>query len=361
MSLEKVIDILNDSFEADILESTDIDESEDFRQIKIYGQTTNALDIIRNDPEMFREIKNTWMDDVKFESAEYISSVEDILQNKYRILDLMDSSRESRIIPFVGSGMSSDSGFPKWKDFLEKLWEASTVPKDRFDYLVSQNDYGLLASEITAHLNPIATEEIMRNIFRIRDTDIKARLKGPVQLLPLIHTQLVITTNYDNVLEIAYKNFDIHFEKALGSRIDDYAHLMRGNANVLMKLHGDLYIPRSRVLTKEEYDAVYIPEGDYVSTLKDIYRNNQLLFLGCSLDMDRTMDVFSDCGLPNRPHFALLPAPAIDGDNRDIANSVRERDVFLSSIGINAIWYTGQHSEAIQHFLIAILGAKGVI
>lgn len=76
--------------------------------------------------------------------------------------------------------------------------------------------------------------------------------------------------------------------------------------------------------------------------LRRIYESSSLLFLGCSLYSDRTIQVFQkvmdERGAPDiPPHFAILEAPI---DNRDLV----ERNSFLSGIGITPIFYpTGEH------------------
>ncbi len=79
------------------------------------------------------------------------------------------------------------------------------------------------------------------------------------------------------------------------------------------------------------------------------YRNNSLLFLGCSLHNDRTIQVFRankashhGDGLPQ--HFVLEFCP-------ENLEELRERNAFLADLGIAGIWFETKRYECVESIL----------
>src|SRR5207248_3615079 len=101
------------------------------------------------------------------------------------------------------------------------------------------------------------------------------------------------TTNYDRLIEQA---FDTGANNAF-QVINGMAALAKpglGHTSII-KLHGDVTTPKECILSKNQYDQAYgsidltrpIPK-----LLEYYYKNSSLLFLGCSLNNDRTVHVF---------------------------------------------------------------------
>ena len=113
-----------------------------------------------------------------------------------------------------------------------------------------------------------------------------------------------------------------------------YRRLATPTERFLLKLHGDRTKPISRVLTPTEYDRAYGPSGLVRSELTLVYQHNHLLFLGCSLGADRTVQVIGEVAVndPHMPrHYAFLADPLDDG-----CRITREH--FLVSRNIYPIW-----------------------
>jgi hypothetical protein len=177
-----------------------------------------------------------------------------------------------------------------------------------------------------------------------------------VRLLPAIFPDLVITTNLDDVLEQHYRRCGVDFNEVLpGQDIARYRSMKTPTQRFLLKLHGDRRRAESRVLRKGEFEAAYAPGSVVREELVLLYRNHHLLFLGCSLGPDRTVQLISevaksDKGMPK--HFALLSLPDSDPARVD-------RENFLTERGIYPIWYDGSHDESIQALLAGLLDAAG--
>jgi hypothetical protein len=111
----------------------------------------------------------------------------------------------------------------------------------------------------------------------------------------------------------------------------------------LLKLHGNLDEPKSRVLRFAEYEAAYSAGKFDINLplpklLGKIFGLFTVFFMGCSLIADRYLKIlhayYSENSDLMPEHFAILNAP--EDDSERIA-----RDQFLARHGINPIWFEG--------------------
>lgn len=122
----------------------------------------------------------------------------------------------------------------------------------------------------------------------------------------------------------------------------------------IIKIHGDFKDPAHCILAKAQYDAAYgeaeldlhrpIPK-----MLGRYYSSNNLLFIGCSLRNDRTLQVFQatkkaagDYLFPQ--HFAFEQAP-------EQIDALVTRNSELTRLGITAIWYPKEQHEKVEALL----------
>lgn len=363
MSVNKFIELFKEEFEADIIDSVSLSDDK-YKSIDIFGVIkTNAIEILSDDTEAFKEAKVKWVEEFFQDAKLYVEGIGNIWQNQARFDQLINDVEKGNIVPFVGSGMSVKSGFMTWVDFLKYLQQYSDVDDARFDYLSTERKFDELASELCDSMDSTMNAEILGNTFRIPTDQVRLRLDGAVCIIPTIFKDLIVTTNYDNVLETVLQNFNVHFEKMTGLRIEDYQPAALGGARILLKLHGDALNLNSRVLTKAEYDVAYAPDSKYVRVLADLYSANQFLFLGCSLNGDRTLDVFRLVFSEEKvykKHYAFLPVGTDLVELADINKHVKEKDDYLRTMGIYPIWYSGEHDDAILHLLVALLARVGI-
>ena len=103
------------------------------------------------------------------------------------------------------------------------------------------------------------------------------------------------------------------------------------------------------MLFSHEYEEAYALKSFLREEITLLYKQNSLLFLGCSLGPDRTVRLLREVasGDTNMPrHYAFLRKPDNDADR--IA-----RENFLAEGSIFPIWYDYdlQHDEAIMALL----------
>jgi hypothetical protein len=150
----------------------------------------------------------------------------------------------------------------------------------------------------------------------------------------------IITTNYDRLIEQA---LDVGEENSV-QIINGLSALEKPDSNrvTIIKLHGDIQNPARCILSKKQYDDAYGNDSLDITMpipklLSYYYRNSSLLFLGCSLNNDRTMQVFQtvkdEIGDADKPqHFSIEQAPEDE-------QLLVERNAHLARLGITAIWF----------------------
>jgi len=185
---------------------------------------------------------------------------------------------------------------------------------------------------------------------------------GPVSLLPMIATGPVITTNFDHVLEAAFLAAEAPFDKIVtGQEPDNVIRAMHRNEHVLIKIHGDASDRSARVFTGLEYAKQYGPPGGAeaeagearISKLARImFTNRPLLFLGSSLDRDRTLEVLEalHSELPGLTHYAVLAGSYG-------VSKTSSRRCKLDKYGISPLWFVPGDFKRIEGILQELLQA----
>jgi len=122
----------------------------------------------------------------------------------------------------------------------------------------------------------------------------------------------------------------------------------------VVKLHGDIRRPGHCVLSKDQYEAAYgADEIDLslpIPRLLDYYfRNNSLLFLGCSLQNDRTIQVFK--AIKASHHGDDLPQHFVVESCPENLEELRTRNAFLASLGLTGVWFETKRYECVDSVL----------
>ena len=249
--------------------------------------------------------------------------------------------------------MSAPSGFMLWGQFLHSLRSYSSTSQEELDSFLSQGQYEEAADLLLQDMGKPLFDERIEHDLRVEEP---GAIAGAVRLLPELFPDLVLTTNLDDVLENTYEASEKRLiEILVGQEVERYRQLHSKGRSILMKLHGDCSRDAGRVLGVDEYNRAYASGGPASDSLALLYRTHPLLWLGCSLTLDRTVQLVGDVvgGDAKAPrHFAFLQAPDDDSDR-----ALREKE--LTQRHIFPIWYEGDHDESIESLLVGILDSLG--
>ena len=272
-------------------------------------------------------------------------------RNLQRFDQLVDRLEAGDVVPFIGAGLSKAGGFPTWEDPLRSQGRTAGINAAHIEDLLARGEYETVIAEIeTSRGRDVFTQEI-RDVFARTGTVTDTTL-----LITELFTDTVITTNYDRLVEQA---FDTGAKNAF-QVINGLSALANPDTDrvSIVKLHGDIRTPEQCILGKNQYDQAYgqgaidlnrpIPK-----LLEYYYKNSSLLFLGCSLNNDRTVQVFRaikhgiqqkyrDIVIPQ--HFAIEQAPESE-------QALIERNAYLLGLGITGIWFEKGQFEYVEAML----------
>jgi hypothetical protein len=233
---------------------------------------------------------------------------------------LVQAYVEKRCAVFVGAGASQAAGYPGWDGFLELLVDRC-VDENRLsddEAKIYRNLVGVAGKQLTL---ASALKDKLGDVWDLVISEMfYDEHKEPAavhKLLPkLTNLSMVITTNYDTLLEDNYANG--RPPKVLTfSDGGEMRRLMLQRQFFILKAHGDAAKPGNGIiLTINDYRGL-ARERAYQSLLASIFTLNTVLFIGVSLNDPELLvmlDYLADTFEPgSRPlHYALIAEEEIN-------------------------------------------------
>lgn len=248
--------------------------------------------------------------------------------NRELIIEIKEN--KNNIIPFIGAGISRGCGLYSWSELLEKL-ASSYFSEIEIEDLKKLNSLKFADKIIEKAGN---TSMVMRKIRSIFNSASIHYTEIPYILLEEF-SPLLVTTNYDNILETVSGNCQkgkiTPLLPCLQGQVNDAIQL---NERKLLKIHGSIEEPSSFVFSSEQYELSYEEDGLIARYLKRIFEGKRVLFVGCSIEEDKTIEVLKTCieQNDNLVHYAILPRPTEN-------NKFIERNIQLTKLGIQPIYF----------------------
>lgn len=266
--------------------------------------------------------------------------------------DLLDAVERGRVVPFIGAGMTKPMGMPLWGEALKQLLaRLPAADGPGISALIYEGQYLAAAQALVDH-DSVQVTNFVRTIYRIQ----KIKLAGPMLLVPRFAKGCIVTTNFDDAIEQTCRD-KVEFNAYMHGTQEHnfFPRLVRGD-RCLLKLHGDADNPATHILTQTQYADAYGNPFDFhkplPKALRQIFVSQSMLFLGCSLDQDWTLELFEQAkqadeyAIPN--HYAILPAP-------EDPQAKQLKETRLLTLHIQPLWYpVGQH-EFVERYLQLIV------
>lgn len=312
------------------------------------GSIFSLADVLKMEPKVYAKEGNRWLKEVwlppKLAILSKILRVED---NQRRFEDLVESTVRGQVVPFVGAGMSMSSGVPSWGNLLNKLSSASTCDKALFNSLLKEGKYEAAADLLHANMRSELFDIQLRHSCQINI----GQISGAIRYLPLIFTGLLLTTNFDQILEDVYRQDGKEIGRVLaGADLESFRGARDLSRPELIKLHGDYKNAASRIFTTQEYDLAYQPDGQLSIEFKNVVFNYSLLFMGASLNTDRTISLLQQLapynvkGAINYAFLSYIP------DN--VQRTARQAELMESRI--LPIWFPIPKNAKTKHYDLQI-------
>lgn len=271
--------------------------------------------------------------------------------------DLMKDYQRGCLLPFVGAGLCVFCGYLQWPSVLKRLakFVFSEDKRSEIEAMIAADQLLQAAQEIHDHY-PRMLKELQKIISyeKIQHCDTQKLYASAVYVLPyLFGESLVMTTNFDRVLEEVYERHHAKFGKIVTPYDPDLlTQIRQKNPHCLFKLHGDIgpeiHDAEKLVFTKTQYDKAYAANGPLMQELPLWFQNRKLLFLGCSLAMDRTMEILQTVTAKNSEldHYAILACKPEDRGRRTVE---------MGRLGISPIYYPDGKHDAVRVILERLL------
>ena len=238
--------------------------------------------------------------------------------------------RENKVIPFVGAGVSKevkfkngDNAFINWKELLERFVSQIENKKSKaiIEAMLIEDDddpidYLEVANKIESTLLKNDFNNVLNNVFSIDYNDINETTYNLAKEIWNLNSNLIITTNYDNVLFNASNDKNKIFWD-IESKYEQSNYLTnQSNSHIVWNLHGHINRVDNIILTSQKYKKLYsdnIQENKYKSslhTLKTLISTQTLLFVGFSLDdkyvVQQLNDIFDIFDGNTHNHYILV-------------------------------------------------------
>lgn len=274
---------------------------------------------------------------------------------------LIQAQRERKIIPFIGAGLSLGrdvtGNFPSWRSLPIRLLEACDEHGAWHDAADKRAMWSIFVEDIENRSpRPMPLKDLLRQldvlkaklghdygaaltaIFRPADAKPGAAHRSVLAL----GSQVIMTTNYDRLLEMAEQ--DPGRLMFTGVKSPAALEEIRSGRNVLFKIHGSAEDHNSVVLTLAEYSNAHSNPA-YRKVLAHLMISHSFLFVGYGMSDPNDLDVLlasnaDELGGATSMHYALLQSSA------DRQADVERGSAFRERFRVTVLWYDSHEQVA---------------
>lgn len=190
--------------------------------------------------------------------------------------------RSGELILWVGSGFSSLAGYPTGSQ-LANIIKEKLNPNEKQYF---ENKYNL--DEVAEEFVLIRSREVLASLLSEVLKEVPKSLMYHKMVSEIPQIQTIITTNYDKSFEYAYGNgiFPITSDK-------DFPTIPRNKVS-LYKIHGDIDVSDSMIITKSDYLDYYNggKENLIWNEIKSLISKYSILFIGYSFEDSNIKSIF---------------------------------------------------------------------
>lgn len=313
-----------------------------------------SLALFHGDPALYKQES----DQIRLERFAAVLNTEIFPRNRQNFTELLKVQRANKITPFIGAGASISAGCTSWHRYLENKGKEVGLDEADIRQHLDENRLEDLLDLIEAQPRGNAFEFYFQQDFEHADPE-----KSYVWNFPGLFNGCVITTNFDRVIEDCYDKQGRSFkEKTVGlNNPSSFIKAITRGDRYLLKLHGNIDDPNYRVFKKNEYQQAYSGNNQKLvdmnspipQLLSHLYSSHSFLFIGCSLDVDRTVKTFEmilEAGESTKiaDHYAIIEKPLDDDKYHDL-------DRQLMACNIKPVWFDSGCYEKVDE-IIELMG-----
>jgi hypothetical protein len=189
---------------------------------------------------------------------------------------IADNINNNSCVFFIGAGISSDCGLPSGNDLSKKF--AEQLGLDFENQRLSE-----LAEYFEVEFGRQELIEFLKKELLIH---IPQENRGCYNIIVKIPINIIITTNYDNLLQDLSNKYNVI------KKNDDLWKINESIDNII-KIHGDLDFPEDIIITDSDFINYYDRYPNISSFLEYIFSTKSIIFLGFGLkDLNTTNILF---------------------------------------------------------------------
>jgi hypothetical protein len=218
---------------------------------------------------------------------------------------------------FVGAGLSKPSGFVDWKELMRDVASEIGLNVEKESDLIALAQY---------HVNSRSGGRNRLNRLLIEEFTKDSTLTENHQLIATLPVHTIWTTNYDELIETAFKQGHRHPD--VKTTKENLATTLTNGDTVIYKMHGYCRQPQDAVLTKEDYETYAEKREVFSTALKGDLVERTFLFLGFSFT-DPNIDYILSrirglLGQNQREHYCVMKWPDAPKDGTGAAQAEYE-------------------------------------
>jgi len=290
---------------------------------------------------------------------------------------LIRKINQGHAFALVGSGPSTEAGYPSWKTLAERIVEELRRRGKLSDevsyakYLI-QNKYPELFSQAERDLgNRNELVDLLAHFLKIA-----TQKQGFIyDILTNWPFSCYLTTNWDDEIDHHLRSNKVYFTTIRNSK-EELARIRSDASRLIVKLHSDLTRADAAIITSGDYAKLLGAEGQYFrDRLKAVFEMFDVLIVGHSLsdpDLQLVLQVAKQTAHPEHPVFLIaadltmaevreyferfnivaLPYQNPDGTHIQLRRVLSLLDKFViprhKRIDLKAVTYSPEELEAAQ-------------
>jgi hypothetical protein len=281
---------------------------------------------------------------------------------------LIEAAQQRNLVPLLGAGISRQAkrgAFPNWRELLVFLIDRALAkryikrPEEReMKRLLDKGQYLMVAEQLRYNLPTDEYTSLLKEAFNPEGAEPTEIHKAIFRL----NAPLILTTNYDLLIEDAYAKTDgktpnVYTYRGAPEVQQSLQIRQLTDRPIIFKLHGSIDEPSSIILTEQDYRKLIYQETGYRTVLSAVFVTHVVLMLGFSFS-DRELTLMLETlrvslKSQSSPDYIFLP--------EDAAGEVESRR-FREDFGVEVIPFRPSkgYPEVLQliNFLISHVGKK---